>query len=184
MKLLIIEGTDRTGKDTLIKDLMAKYPNSEMVHWGYPIGDTNDEKTEYQKMSFGYLMRWFKFKKTMGNLDLLIWNRSHIGEYVYGTIYRDSYPQLWIPELEEEFLKDDENVYLVLLQADAEFIVSQDDGKSYSDRLEDKQLEITKFEEAFNNSIILNKTKIKVNNGTEYNLSDKITEIVKRAADL
>jgi thymidylate kinase len=184
MKLLIIEGTDRTGKDTLIKSLMAKYPNSEMVHWGYPVGDTNDEKTEYQKMSFGYLMRWFKFKKIMGNLDLLIWNRSHIGEYVYGTIYRDSYPQLWIPELEDEFLKDDKDVYLVLLQADAEFIVSQEDGKSYSDRLEDKQLEIAKFEEAFNNSIILNKTKIKVNNGNEYNLSDEITEIVKRAADL
>jgi thymidylate kinase len=184
MKLLIIEGTDRTGKDTLIQSLMAKYPNSEMVHWGYPVGDTNDEKTEYQKMSFGYLMRWYKFKKKMSNLDLLIWNRSHIGEYVYGTIYRDSYPDTWIPELENEFLKDDKDVYLVLLQADAEFIVTQDDGESYSNKLVDKQAEINKFEEAFNNSIILNKTKIKVNNGNEYNSADIITEIVERAADL
>ena len=180
MKLLIIEGTDRTGKDTLIKDLMAKYPNSEMVHWGYPIGDTNDEKTEYQKMSFGYLMRWFKFKKTMSNLDLLIWNRSHIGEYVYGTIYRDSYPQLWIPELEEEFLKDDENVYLILLQADAEFIVSQDDGKSYSDKIEDKTKEINTFLSAFEKSQINKKIKIKVNEHDSYRNHDNIYEEVQK----
>jgi thymidylate kinase len=184
MKLLIIEGTDRTGKDTLVKALMDKYPNSEMVHWGYPVGDTNDDKTEYQKMSFGYLMRWFKFKKIMSNLDLLIWNRSHLGEYVYGTIYRDSYPQLWIPELEEQFLKDDDSVHLVLLQADADFIVTQDDGESYSAKLEDKETEILKFEEAFNNSIILNKTKIKVNNGNEYISADSIAEIVERAINL
>jgi len=184
MKLLIIEGTDRTGKDTLVKALMDKHPNSEMVHWGYPVGDTNDEKTEYQKTSFGYLMRWFKFKKNVSNLDLLIWNRSHIGEYVYGTIYRDSYPQSWIPALEEEFLKDDYNVYLILLQADADFIVTQDDGKSYSAKLEDKETEILKFEEAFNNSIILNKIKIKVNNGNEYISADVITEIVEQAVNL
>lgn len=184
MKLLIIEGTDRTGKDTLIQSLMAKYPNSEMVHWGYPIGDTNDEKTEYQKMSFGYLMRWYKFKKTMGNLDLLIWNRSHIGEYVYGTIYRDSYPQLWIPSMEETYLSNDEDIILVLLEADPEFIVKNDDGESYSNKLEDKKVEISKFQQAFNNSIIINKLKIKVNEGDNYNDAESIFNLVDRTINL
>lgn len=184
MKLLIIEGTDRTGKDTLIKNLMTKYPNSEMVHWGYPVGDDDDEKTKYQKMSFDYLMSCYKLKKTKSKLDLLIWNRSHIGEYVYGTIYRDSYPDAWIPELENKFLKNDNDVYLVLLQADAEFVITQDDGESYSNKLVDKQKENDKFENAFNNSIILNKTKIKVNNGNKYNSADSIIALVKRAADL
>lgn len=184
MKLLIIEGTDRTGKDTLIQSLMAKYHNSEMVHWGYPVGDTNDEKTEYQKMSFGYLMRWYKFKKTMGNLDLLIWNRSHIGEYVYGTIYRDSYPETWIPSMEETYLSNDEDITLVLLEADPEFIVKNDDGESYSNKLEDKKVEISKFQQAFNNSIIINKLKIKVNEGDNYNDAESIFNLVDRTINL
>lgn len=184
MKLVIIEGTDRTGKDTLVKALQEKYTNSQMVHWGYPQGDTNEDKTEYQKMSFGYYMRDYKFKKMMNNLDLLIWNRSHLGEYVYGTLYRDSYPDTWIPEMEEMFLSNDENITLVLLEGDPKFIVKNDDGESYSNKVEDKRNEITKFQEAFNNSQIINKIKIKVNEGDNYIDAESIFNLVDRTINL
>ena len=184
MKLVIIEGTDRTGKDTLVKALQEKYPNSQMVHWGYPHGDTNDEKTAYQKMSFGFYMRDYKFKKNRKDLELLIWNRSHIGEYVYGTIYRDSYPDTWIPELEEMYLSNDEDITLVLLEADPEFIVKNDDGESYSNRIEDKKTEISKFQQAFNNSLIINKIKIKVNEGDNYTDAESIFQLVDRTINL
>jgi thymidylate kinase len=184
MKLVIIEGTDRTGKDTLVQALQEKYPNSQMIHWGYPQGETNEEKTDYQKMSFGYYMRDYKFKQKNDQLDLLIWNRSHIGEYVYGTIYRDSYPDTWIPDMEQTFLSDDNNITLVLLEADPEFIVKNDDGESYSNKLEDKKTEIAKFQEAFNNSIIINKLKIKVNEGDNYTDATSIFNLVDRTINL
>jgi len=184
MKLVIIEGTDRTGKDTLVKALQEKYPNSQKVHWGYPYGDTNEEKTEYQKISFGFYMKDYKFKQSLKDLELLIWNRSHIGEYVYGTIYRDSHPDGWIPELENKFLSDDDNITLVLLEGDPEFIVKNDDGESYSNRLEDKKKEIFKFQEAFNNSNIINKIKIKINEGDNYIDAESIFNLVNRTINL
>ena len=52
MKLIIIEGTDRTGKDTLVNRLMADNRNVVKRHWSFPKGESNDEKTRYQKRSF------------------------------------------------------------------------------------------------------------------------------------
>ena len=166
MKLLIIEGLDRCGKDTLANDLMKEYPNSKMVHWGYPQGETNEEKTDYQKMSFGFFMREFSFLNSRGQLDLLIWNRSHIGECVYGPLYRESDP-VWIYDLEKEFLLD-ENVYLVYLNGDIEFLLKNDDGESFTTDINKKNHEANLFENAVDKSLIKNKLKIKVNNGNEY----------------
>jgi thymidylate kinase len=49
MKLLIIEGCDRTGKDTVINTICSLYSNVIKSHWGYPKGESNDQKTKYQK---------------------------------------------------------------------------------------------------------------------------------------
>ena len=38
---------------------------------------------------------------------IMIWNRAHIGEFVYGTIYRDSKPETWVWDLEKEFFMDE-----------------------------------------------------------------------------
>ena len=37
MKLIIIEGTDNTGKDTLIAKLLEKYPTATLIHCGKPL---------------------------------------------------------------------------------------------------------------------------------------------------
>ena len=37
MKLIIIEGTDNTGKDTLISKILEKYPTATVMHCGKPI---------------------------------------------------------------------------------------------------------------------------------------------------
>lgn len=167
MKLIIIEGLDNVGKDTLINSLIEKYPNSKMVHWGFPQGNTNEEKTAYQEMSFGYYMREFRFLKSQNKLDLLIWNRSHIGECVYGPLYRESDPQ-WIYELEKEFLVDTKDVYLVYLHGDIDFLLKNDDGESFTTDINKKLHERNLFNEAINKSQIINKLNIKVNDGDNY----------------
>lgn len=183
MKLIIIEGTDRCGKDTLIESLSQDYTHNIKRHWGYPIGETNEEKTAYQLNFFNWEFQLYSILQTARNdindNSAIIWNRSHIGEFVYGTIYRNSNPETWVMDLEKKFFFDlADNIYLVYLHADPEFIVSQDDGQSYSARLEDKKLEDSKFFAACEASSIQKKLYLKVNEGTKYKSQQDILNTV------
>lgn len=181
MKLIIIEGTDRTGKDTLANRLIQDRRNVVKRHWGYPQGNTNEEKTRHQKNSFREEFGLYDLLYTNGPDMDMIWNRAHIGEFVYGTIYRDSQPETWVWALEKEYyFEEDANVYLILLHADPEFVAAKDDGKSYSAKLEDKTKEVSAFVSAFHKSSIQNKIQIKVNDGNEYVSHDAIYETVKK----
>jgi thymidylate kinase len=177
-KLIIIEGCDRVGKDTLVAGLQSRYEKTEMIHWGYPLGDTNEEKTEFQKEDFKLNMMKWRVEKCWDTSDLVIWNRSHLGEYVYGTMYRDSYPDTWVPQLEERFLSDEESAYLILLVADPEFIAAQDDGKSYSACIDDKRQEVELFVKAFHHSKIQNKKFMMVHDDKGYYAPETILENV------
>ena len=44
MKLLIIEGPDRCGKNTLIQQFLNQAENSVVRHWGAAKGETDEEK--------------------------------------------------------------------------------------------------------------------------------------------
>jgi len=183
MKLIIIEGTDRTGKDTLVNRLMSDNRNVVKRHWSFPKGNTNDEKTRYQKRSFNEEFHFFELMKLHAPDDtLMIWNRAHLGEFVYGTIYRDSNPESWVWKLEEDHFFDlDTDVYLILLYADPEFVAAKDDGKSYSAKIEDKTKEINAFLDSFDKSQIQNKLKIKVNEDRDsYKAHDEIYEQVQK----
>ena len=177
-KLVIVEGCDRVGKDTLVSGLQKTFATTEMIHWGYPIGDTNDDKTAYQKEDFKLNMMKWRVEKYWDKADLVIWNRSHLGEYVYGKLYRDSYPDTWVPQLEERFLGKEENAYLILLVADPEFIAKQDDGLSYSAKVEDKKEELKQFVSSFKDSKITNKKLIMVHDENGYYSADSILEKV------
>ena len=183
MKLIIIEGTDRTGKDTLVNRLIEDNRNVVKRHWGFPKGNTNDERTRHQKKSFNEEFHLYELLNIHGPDDMImIWNRAHLGEFVYGTIYRDSKPETWVWKLEEDHEFDMRSeVYLILLYADPEFVAAKDDGKSYSDKIEDKTKEINAFLNAFENTKINKKIKIKVNEDRDsYKAHDTIYEEVKK----
>ena len=183
MKLLIVEGLDRCGKDTIMQRLMSEYPHFISSHFGFPKGDTNEEKHEYQIRSFTKEFAIQKqIRQTLGVYDfsdgLYTWNRSHIGECVYGPIYRGKDPD-WIFDMEKFHFEDDDDVYLLYLYADIEFLLNQDDGKSFTTDINKKRTEARLFETAVNRSIIKNKLKIKVNNEDEYVNPEKIYFLVK-----
>jgi thymidylate kinase len=179
MKLIICEGPDRCGKDTLINRIIEKYPNIVKRHWGFPKGDTDEEKTRYQKESFYLEFYLYDILSKLIDNSIMIWNRSHLGEIVYGTIYRNSDPDSWVWGLERfwSFQKNPE-IYLILLYADPEFLAKKDDGYSYSGKLEDKTKEINAFLSAFDKSIIKKKLKIKINEGDYYKDKDLIYQQV------
>lgn len=182
MKLIICEGPDRCGKDTLLNRLVDETLNVIKRHWGFPKGNTNDEKTQYQKEMFLHEFYLHKvFNEHIGRDGVMFWNRSHLGEFVYGTIYRNSNPESWVWELEKiwEFNENPE-IYLILLYADPEFVAKKDDGNSYSAKIEDKTKEISAFLNAFDKSVIKRKLKIKINEGDQYRNKDTIYQEVKQ----
>lgn len=174
-KLIIVEGVDRCGKDTLITELKQKYGEYVIVHFTTPIGNTNAEKIEYQKQSFHQ-----EFLDASDRKTTVFFNRSHIGEYVYGKMYRD-YDPSWIFDLEKTFYFDkDTSVYLILLYGDAEFLIANDDGNSLSSKLENRKEEINLFLEAFQKSNIKKKLLVRINDGDSYRQQSEILSAVEQ----
>lgn len=172
MKHLIIEGPDRVGKNTQIKNLTDNFSNVVIRHFRSPKGNSNEEKKQYQQMSFEIeymLLSEFRDMK----FDLCIWNRGHIGEVVYGQLYRNSEPESWVFTQEERHVNDD--TYLLLLTASPEFLSIRDDGKSFSSSVESRAKEIELFRKACHDSNIKHVLEIEVEKEEEYLDPDFIT---------
>jgi thymidylate kinase len=170
MKLLIIEGPDRCGKNTLINNFTSQAENYIVRHWGTAKGETDIEKRNHQyqffKKEFELASERYKYSmpdKKRYPRDIYIWNRAHLGEFVYGDLYRNTSPREWVLRMEEDFSFDiDPSIYLVLLTAPAEFLSRKDDGLSFSSKIENRQAEIRRFEVAFEQSKIMNKLLVNV----------------------
>lgn len=173
MKHVIIEGCDRVGKNALTTFLLQKSTNAILRHFTSPKGTTHKEQQKFQENIFLWEFRFSLLRFKLQNLsktesDLLIWNRSHIGEMVYGPMYRNT-PGDWIYDLEKSFsFQKYDDIYLILLTADSDFLIKNDDGLSFSTKKEDKEKELQLFQEAFDKSLIKNKLLLKVNKGNEF----------------
>lgn len=180
MNHLIIEGPDNVGKNKLIEQFVKFSPNLMIRHFSKPHGQTKEEQQNYQLETFSFE---FRFSTLLSNFsevspnknDILIWNRSHIGEMVYAPLYRNSKGN-WVYDLEQTFNFDNRRIFLILLTGDPEFLIRNDDGLSFSTKLEDKQNEIELFKQAVDKSIIKNKMIIKVNEGMKFKPANKIYE--------
>lgn len=184
MKLLIIEGPDRCGKNTLIKNLTSQAENIVIRHFGSAKGKDDNEKRNFQyqffKKEFELASLRSRFEmpdKERYPRDLWIWNRAHLGEFVYGKIYRNTHPDQWVMKMEELYGLDiDPSVYLLLLTADPEFLCKRDDGLSFSAEIDKKTQELASFRDAFDRSKIMNKKIINVSNGENYLDADIILD--------
>jgi thymidylate kinase len=178
-KLIICEGPDRVGKDTLISFIKSKINDYEVIHFSTPEGKTNEEKIAFQKSSFRVA-----FENVKSRTHDIIHNRSHIGENVYGRKYRQYNPE-WIFDLEREFdYHKDSEIYLILLIADPAFLLKNEDGLSLSNKLEDKQEELELFIKSFTKSVIPNKICISVDSNGEYRNIVEIQNVVSHFLNL
>ena len=188
LKLLIIEGPDRCGKNTLIQNFTSQAENSIVRHWGAAKGNTDIEKRNYQYQFFKkeFQLATERNKYTMPDTDryqkdIYIWNRAHLGEFVYGDLYRNTQPRDWVMRMETDFSFDiDPSVYLVLLTAPAEFLCKRDDGLSFTDKIDGKNAELQKFHTAFIESKIMNKILINVSDGENYRSASEIFDEINK----
>jgi len=194
MKHIIIEGGDRLGKDTLLKNLCNHfdYNNLTIRHFDKPPkGMSPKETLDFQFEVFYKEMLLVDFvRENMDGDDwgyhpnTIIWNRSHLGEYVYSQMFRGITKR----DVKEKLKKFEEstlgsNIYLITLTAAPKFFLAQEDGLSFSQNLEQKTRELELFREAHNLSLIQNKRLIQVNIGKEYrgkqHIFDEVLEFIK-----
>lgn len=181
MKVIIIEGPDNCGKDTLIKGL-SKYFNDSVavIHAGVP-NSSNLFSYYYDGIIHDTLDNYYNDDKAA-----LIHNRSIYGEYVYGPKYRGlnkSSAAKLIYDLEVDQLRTfifSWDLYFILLTSDsAELLANNDDGLSISNKIDDIKDEIDQFTEVFNLSTIKNKKMVKVNNGLSFrDCNDIYSEVI------
>jgi thymidylate kinase len=176
MKTIIIEGTDRTGKSSLIKGICDYYEYDNVIvrHCGKPPKHIpKDAVYQWQMSCFikegnlaaQVLLSEFNEHKYYENK--IIYNRYYLGEYVYGIMFRD-YKKEFIShrlnEFEKQFI-DQQDTYLITMAGDPVFLLSQEDGNSFSQNIDQKTQEIELFKEIHEKSIIENKLFLKVDNG-------------------
>jgi len=194
MKFIVIEGGDQLGKTSLIKGLCEyfKFDNIVIRHFGKPpktlkgIAAFGFQMTCFQKEAELYWrIRDFNKDEELGISDyfkyeyenILIWNRSHLGEYVYSQMFRKgdpkflkekliTYEQNWLVDITnpDKFYND---TYLITLSADPKFFLDKEDGNSFSQNLEQKTREIELFKEVHDFSTIKNKILVNVDKETE-----------------
>ena len=182
MYLLIIEGTDNIGKDTLINRLIEDFETVTLIHCGSPKGKCF---TSYEQ-DLKFINYAHDIKDGLyDNTDVIIMNRSHIGEYVYGQLYRNrngNRIKFMLDKFDEILLERNDLIikYVQLLSSSKELRKRNDDNKSLSkmnDEFMDKENEL--FLEVFD-YINLDKKLIYVNEGNEFRSKEDIyNDVIK-----
>ena len=175
-KVIIVEGPDCVGKDSLIKRLTEYFNNSvKVIHAGIPSSsDLHDYY--YNGLLHETLDAYYAHK-----YNAVIHNRSMYGEYVYGPKYRNEnkeYVAHLINDLElaqlKTFILSNELLFILLNSDSSEVLVKSNDGLSISNKESDIKDEMKAFDEIFDKSRIKNKLKVLVNSGNQFRPKEDI----------
>lgn len=163
-----IEGIDSVGKDTLIEGIQQALGYYEVIHFSKPRRLKVYENVEIEPaiktcLSAACLqLRVYQEECFRNSMVLaksgarLIFNRWHLGEVPYSSLYR-GYPGDYVFDLEERFHLDSTgDIRLILLVED--FTVSRhfvSDGQSFDDGKRQEEQEL--FIKAWHRSIIRDK---------------------------
>jgi len=112
-QVVILEGPDNIGK-TWFGQKLAKKHNAKLVHCGPPKGDV--DKVLQSQLDL--------LDETMDNVDVLkgieIWDRSVVGESVYGPLYRNYDHSQYFERLKELLHEYESKILLIVFYANEE----------------------------------------------------------------
>lgn len=164
MTNIVIEGCDRVGKSTLIKEFLmhGKY---EVRHCqAPPKGLTQKQQIAHQRAE--YLDGVYDLN---GRNDI-IYDRFMLGECIYGPIYRDYYPK-YMRRLEK---KVGDNTIFVVLTASPKLLEERYDGIFI--KKEDIPEIVRRFEEEYRKCKVPRKILIRVDGRTPSRIHQLITD--------
>lgn len=161
---IIFDGIDRCGKTTQIK-LLQKHLISKpthVIHYSAIYGITSKKSREYGEIIYRDMFDLISDAYYKGRN--LIFDRSHIGEFVYSPIYRN-YSGSYVFGIEQEYKLNPffNHIALIVLIDEPENVIGREDGNSFSTDIEIKKLEIDRFKLAYELTSIKNKLLININ---------------------
>jgi hypothetical protein len=167
--IIIVEGPDRTGKDTLIQGLVTSgiLQSPDVIHCGSPKEPTKEYYYLYYKNLYHDL--------ALLNHDVIM-NRSAVGEYVYGPMYRNN--EYKLDEIVDHTDYFDTQYFLFTLIDDPNTLIKREDGKSFGSSIEQKTEEVSRFVEItnyFNGYIV---------NCANKNTNDVLNEVIGKIGDV
>jgi thymidylate kinase len=175
----LIEGIDRVGKDTLIREIQERLGYHLVLHYTKPIPLAFYQSVtgppasrQYQEASFRTMFHLLRQSPEAP----IICNRSHVGEYVYAPLYRN-YSGAYVFDVEQLCeVSSIPRIRLLLLTEDFEHGRHfRDDGLSLGSESQ-RHKEQDLFLEAFARSTILDKRVVCV--------TDTATGNFRAAADI
>jgi thymidylate kinase len=181
-KFIIIEGTDRVGKDTQQNLIIEKLHNLvfHKVHYSsLPFKNDLEKHTSYSKKMYDDM---FKLMMLSKDSDInIIFNRSHLGETVYSPLYR-GYSGDYVFDIEKQYANAlRENLYLITLTNDPHIIWGRDDGKSFYKNEEGIKAEVDGFQRAHRLSKIKNKLMINIGTMSAEDVSKIIVDFLSHS---
>lgn len=179
---IIIEGPDRVGKDTLIKSIKNYYNNVifQTLHFSNVKHSTKEDTILYNeklyKNMFDIMLYIMLYNISQNENFGIICNRSHLGEMVYGPLYRGYSGDyvLRIERLYKIFLNLWQKLALVVLIDKPENLIARDDGQSFTADLALKQKEIDLFKQAYERTSIKNKLLVDISNLSIIDVQQKV----------
>lgn len=182
VKVIIVEGTDNTGKDTLIKSISSKFDVVKIYHCQKPKNTDPIYAALEQKYGFEQIIENIKLDIENNLVDnfAIILNRSWYGEYVYGLLYRGNGHQYvcdMIKYMDNMLLNiTDEVSFITLLSSSTDLSVKNDDGLSIRNDADSIARERLHFIKANEISIVPNKKIIYVNDKNDFRKPEDILE--------
>lgn len=173
-KLIILEGLDRVGKTTLIKELRKTISNPKVMSLSSASPPKCVDEPGWTPTHYWALM--MEVSDLVSEGWTIIMDRFHIGETVYGPIYRNSETD-YIWQYEETLLAHDKDVWLITLVDNGESIIARDDGGSHEKDAEAYDRTRMAFEASHAKSKIANKLLINITNNGWVN-PDAILEMI------
>lgn len=158
--VIIIEGIDRVGKDTQIKLIKNIFSKRTFHTFHYSTPPKILSSSEQKDYSYKLYKQMFDIIYQNPRIDF-IFNRSHLGEYVYAQKYRN-YSGEYVWNLEHIYMKREDQYLILLVNSDIQSLIDREDSDSLSNNRKDIEYELNRFKEAFERTKIKNKILIDV----------------------
>lgn len=168
---------DRVGKDTQVELIKQNLSNRTFhtFHYSKPPKGKPDFQKKYSEKLYQEM-----FDLIYQNPRLnFIFNRSHLGEAVYANKYRN-YSGEYVWNLEQIYMKSDNQYLIVLLNTDLKVLQQREDGDSLSQNINDLEFELEQFTSAYKKSKIKNKILIDVKDLSIEQVNQKIIKFLNK----
>jgi thymidylate kinase len=178
---ILVEGTDNVGKSTLIKNIKDYFNDITLHALHYSnVKLPQNKAIEYSTKSYTEMFEMFLSNTSHENSGIIC-DRSHIGEMVYGPIYR-GYSGEYVLDIEAQYKNYEQiwdKLFLITLVDSPENLISREDGLSFTVDLEKKKVEIDNFLSAQEKSLIKHKLVIDISNHNEKEALDSAVSFIR-----